>query len=134
MRAGGLEHGEIADGIYQRSSAFWFDAHHAWMGCDNVGNTTGQEPCTLVLNGYTWSEVAQDEIKTYSQNVTVPKCTTSSNCALHQVEFPQAFRNLTGLQIQAFVGTDERMFIVDDIALSWSNDTCAAGLLRLQYQ
>ncbi|WPH00394.1 Hypothetical protein R9X50_00322100 [Acrodontium crateriforme] len=134
VRAGGLEPGEIADGIYQRTSAFWFDAHNAWIGCDNVGKTAGQEPCVVVMNGYTWSDADHDEVETYSQNVTVPPCGKSSNCPLQQVEFPTSFRNLTGLQMQAFVRNDERMFIIDDISLSWSNDTCAAGLLRLKYQ
>lgn len=57
-------------------------------------------------------------------------CDKSSGCDLERVQFPAKFKGLSGLQIQAFVGKDERMFFMDNLSLSWTNNTCAAGLLR----
>jgi len=73
---------------------------------------------------------------TYGYNVEIPACKTltSENCQLQKVEFPQSFRSLTGLQIQAFTGNQQRMFFMDDLAMAWSNNTCAAGLLRQSSQ
>ncbi|KAK5110499.1 hypothetical protein LTR85_001012 [Meristemomyces frigidus] len=134
MTARSQKPGEIGDGTYEAMSAFWFDAYSAFFGCDNNGTDT----CTMVFTGYTYSPSAKDEIPSYTQNATIPPCagiaSGAGNCKLQQVFFPDAFRSLSGLQIQAFVGNTERMFFVDDIAMGWSNNTCEAGLTRLRYQ
>lgn len=134
MTARSQNPGEIGDGIYESSSVFWFDAYSAFFGCDN----NGTDVCTMVFTGYTYSPSAKDEIPTYTQNATIPPCagiaSGAGNCQMQQVYFPDSFRSLSGLQIQAFVGNTERMFFVDEMALAWSNNTCAAGLVREQYQ
>lgn len=122
--------GEIGDGPYEAMSAFWFDAHSAFLGCDNKG----PDSCTMMLTGYTWSPVAGNEIAAYTQNASIAPCPSLKNCKLQQVTFPDSFNTLSGLQIQAFVGEEQRMFFMDDLALAWSNNTCAAGLMRERYQ
>lgn len=122
--------GEIADGRYESLSAFWFDAYNTFVGCDNAG----PDDCTIVFSAYTWSTTAKDSIVTYTQNATISPCPMQQNCELQQVSFPDVFRSLSGIQMQAFVGKDERMFFMDDLSLGWSNNTCAAGLARLQHQ
>lgn len=122
--------GEFGDGPRDSMSAYWFDAYSAWLGCDDEG----PEPCTMVMKAYTWSPYAKAEILSYSQNVTMPPCPGFKNCHLRQVSFPASFRSLSGLQIQAFVGKEERMFFMDDLALHWSNSSCAAGLQRQMSQ
>jgi hypothetical protein len=127
---GSVKPGEIGDGPYESMSAFWFDAFTAFLGCDDGG----PDDCTMVFTGYTWSQTAGDEIATYSQNATLSACPGLKECQLQQMHFSDAFRGLSGLQIQAFVGNEQRMFFMDDLALGWSNSTCAAGLTRLRYQ
>lgn len=122
--------GEISDGIYEAMSAFWFNATSAFLGCDN----SGPDDCTLVFSAYTWSEGSGSEILSYSRNATVRPCLGFNNCQLQEVNFPPSFVGLSGLQIQAFVGNEERMFFMDDLALGWYNNTCEAGLTRLRYQ
>ena len=118
--------GEIGDGPRDSISAFWFDAYSAWLGCDNEG----PEACTMVFQAYTWSKATNDEIVSYTQNATLPACPDFKDCHLQKVSFPRSFRSLTGLQIQSFVGGEERMFFMDNLALHWSDHSCAAGLQR----
>ncbi|KAK3679115.1 hypothetical protein LTR37_021428 [Vermiconidia calcicola] len=118
--------GEISDGPRESISAFWFDARSAWLVCDNPG----PDVCTMVLSAYTWSASAKTEILAYSQNATVEGCPEFKDCQLKKIEFPSSFRGLTGLQVQAFVGKEPKMFFMDDLALRWSDNTCAAGMLR----
>ncbi|KAK3670665.1 hypothetical protein LTR78_009500 [Recurvomyces mirabilis] len=128
--AGSENPGEIADGPYQSMSAFWFDAFSSFVGCDN----SGPSDCTMVLTGYTWSPEAGREIPAYTQNMTVAPCPSLQGCVMQLINFPESFRGLSGLQMRAYVGQQERMFFVDNLALAWSNDTCAAGLERLRHQ
>ncbi|KAK4906541.1 hypothetical protein LTR28_000588 [Elasticomyces elasticus] len=53
-----------------------------------------------------------------------------TDCRLEQVQFPASFRGLSGLQFQASVGNEKKIFFMDDLSMAWSNNTCAAGLLR----
>lgn len=121
-----IEDGEFANGPYEASSFFWFDAFSAWLGCDNGG----PETCTLVMSGYTYSPLAKDEVLSFQRNSTLPACTDYKDCKLEKVEFPETFRGLSGLQIQAYVGEEERMFFMDDVDLRWTDNSCAAGLAR----
>jgi hypothetical protein len=118
--------GEIGDGPRESESAFWFDADSAWFGCDNPG----PKVCTLVFSAYTWSAVAKDEVLTFQQNATVSACKDFKDCHLQLIDFPTSFRGLTGVQIQAFVDNQPKMFFMDNLAMRWSNNSCAAGMLR----
>nr|OQO30623.1 hypothetical protein B0A51_03563 [Rachicladosporium sp. CCFEE 5018] len=122
----GGEPGEISNGQYDGNTAFWFDARTAWVGCDNLGPAS----CLLNVTGYIWDANINDDIGAHKTQYTVPPCPQQQNCQLVPITFPPSFRALTGLQIQAFVGEQQRMFFLDDLALGWSNDTCAAGLTR----
>ncbi|KAK5733813.1 hypothetical protein LTR17_009365 [Elasticomyces elasticus] len=129
VTARSVQPGEIGDGPYESNSAFWFDAFSAMMGCDNAG----PDPCTIIFTGYTYSAAAKDEIATYTQNATIAPCPAMDNCPLQPVSFPTSFRSLSGVRMQAFVGNEERMFFLDDMALGWSNNTCQAGMTRQRY-
>lgn len=118
--------GEVADGPRESINAFWFDALSGWFGCDNHG----PEDCRLEFTAYAWNPNIKTEDEVTSFNATIPACDKTKGCGMHLIAFPHNFISLTGLQIQAFVDKDERMFFVDDLSMSWSNNSCAAGLLR----
>ncbi|KAJ8611629.1 hypothetical protein MRB53_037853 [Persea americana] len=120
--------GEFGDGSSSAVSAFWFDAYSAWLGCDNPG----PESCTYVITAFVWDEEGRREKQIDQQTATTSACPGFQNCQLQEVQFPQSFVNLTGLQIQAYKGADQVMFFMDDVQLAWSNNTCAAGLRRAQ--
>ncbi|KAI6874048.1 hypothetical protein KC338_g1370 [Hortaea werneckii] len=121
-RSSTMESGEVGDGPYESASAFWFNAYSAFFGCDSP------DGCTMVFTGYTYSADAKDEVPSYSQNATIPACPTltsgNASCQLQRVDFPNAFRGLSGLRMQAFSGNEERMFFLDDLALGWANNNC----------
>ena len=127
---GMIRPGEIGDGAIDSLSAFWFNAYDAWFGCDNEG----PDECTMVFSAYSWSPSAKTEILTYTQNASLPGCPGFNDCHLQQVQFPYSFRGLSGLQMQAYVGNEQRIFFMDNLALGWSNNSCAAGLQRLRGQ
>ncbi|KAL1585987.1 hypothetical protein WHR41_04755 [Cladosporium halotolerans] len=121
------EPGEITDGPYDGLSAFWFNARGAWLGCDN----NGPEPCVFNVTGWTWNSQIGDEVATYNTQIEVPACSTSSGCKLQHVNFPDSFRGLSGIQIQAFANGKPRMFFMDDLELGWYDNSCAAGMQRM---
>ncbi|KAI7363238.1 hypothetical protein KC354_g6645 [Hortaea werneckii] len=129
-RSSTMESGEVGDGPYESASAFWFDAYSAFFGCDSP------DGCTMVFTGYTYSADAKDEVPSYSQNATIPACPTltsgNASCQLQRVDFPRAFRGLSGLRMQAFSGNEERMFFLDDLALGWTNNDCEADTKLLK--
>ncbi|RMY95720.1 hypothetical protein D0861_00583 [Hortaea werneckii] len=131
-RSSTMESGEVGDGPYESASAFWFNAYSAFFGCDSP------DGCTMVFTGYTYSADAKDEVPSYSQNATIPACPTlnsgNASCQLQRVDFPTAFRGMSGLRMQAFSGNEERMFFLDDLALGWASNTCEAGMARLEHQ
>lgn len=122
IRPGEIEANNIA------IRAFWFDAYSAFLGCDNAG----PQDCRMEFSGYTYTGFTDDEILTYQQNVTIPACPSQKGCQLQQVEFPVVMRGLSGLQIRAFVGDEQRIWFMDNLALGWYDTSCAAGMKRAQ--
>ena len=110
------------------SSVFWFNAYSAYLGCDNAG----PDVCTMQVTGYVWQASSRGEVPAFHQNVTLPACPGYKDCKLQKVEFARSMVGLSGIQIQAFVRGEQRMWYMDDLAMGWYNNTCAAGLLRLQ--
>lgn len=126
-----MEDGEIGDGRYESSPSFWFNAYSAWFGCDSP------DGCVMRFTGYTYDVEQQDGIPAYTQNFTIEGCpaltSSSASCQLQQVTFPESFRGLSAIQMEAFSGDEEKMFFMDDLALGWTNTTCEAGMDRGKY-
>lgn len=123
--ARGEHAGEIGAGDRASESAFWFNAYSAYLGCDNEG----PENCTMQVSGYKYKG-GQKESLAHQANFTIEGCPKFKDCHLKKVKFPREMVGLSGVQFQAFVGGKKRAFFMDDLALGWSNNTCAAGLLR----
>lgn len=97
------------------------------MGC----NDGGPAECAIKILGYTYSSATDNPDPSFTQTVTLPPCPGLVNCTLTQVNFADEFRSLTGLEIIATIGGTPVTWFMDDLRLSWSNDTCAAGLRRV---
>ncbi|KAL1306693.1 hypothetical protein AAFC00_005363 [Neodothiora populina] len=123
--AGGEHVGEIGAGDRASQSAFWFNAYSAYLGCDNAG----PEDCTVQVSGYVFQGSGK-EVMAYQQNFTLPGCPGFDNCRLKHVFFPKSMVGLSGLQFQASVNGEHRVFFMDNLSLGWYNNTCAAGLMR----
>ncbi|KAI5199965.1 hypothetical protein E4T39_05966 [Aureobasidium subglaciale] len=130
---GGQLPGELGAGIRRSSNAFWFNAYSAQLGCDYESNAS----CTLQITGLVYQNETKTEVAAYHQTVRLPPCSPSIgdplmiNCQLTEVLFAQSMQGLSGLRVQACsdAGT-ARSWFMGDLALGWTNNTCAAGLLR----
>ncbi|KAL8745194.1 MAG: hypothetical protein Q9190_002650 [Brigantiaea leucoxantha] len=113
--------GEIGAGPRASDNAYWVDAFSAWIGCANGGPSK----CQINILGY-------DALDTRiaSQSVTQPPCPGLENCTLSQIYFTAQFRELAGIQIEAFVDEKPVTFYMDNLNLGWSNNSCAAQLER----
>lgn len=127
---GGRLAGEIGAGIRRSSSAFWFNAYHAYLGCDNHS----AHPCKLQITGLVYQEQTKSEVAAFHQTVSILPCLLPDNCELKQIHFDSSMKALSSLRIQASANDEPVSWFMDNLALGWSNNTCAAGLLRERSQ
>ena len=108
--------------------AFWFNAYEADLGCDNEGPNS----CFMRISGYQWDERRQNDVMATQQIAIIPPCNQTAGCELTPVIFQDTFRQLTAIKIEAYAGGSARNWYMDDLSLGWWNNTCAAGLRRLE--
>ena len=123
--SGGLDlqlNGEIGAGPRANRNAYWIDVHSAWLGCANGGPSD----CIITVHGY----IDGGSSSRVTQNINLPPCPGLKNCSLALVNFDGGFRGLTGLQILATADAKAVDYYIDDLHLGWSNNSCAAQLLR----
>jgi hypothetical protein len=127
--SGTLLPGELGAGPRASVSAYWFHAYSGYFGCALSGIT----PCVLRISGYRYDEVLKEEVLVAEQNSTIPACWGYIKCRLTQVTFNDQFRGLSGIQFNAFTAGlgIPQVHMMDDLALEWYNNTCAAGILRI---
>lgn len=118
-----IEPGEFAEDNGGNPS-FWFDPVSAAVGCDSPSSD-----CTLEATAWAWNSSIQDESPLHQHNYTLPPC-QGEDCKLKQIDFPDNFANLTGVQFRAIADSKPRMFFVDNLNMRWSNNSCAAGQQR----
>ncbi|KAG9892367.1 hypothetical protein KCU98_g16983, partial [Aureobasidium melanogenum] len=122
--------GEIGAGIRRSSSAFWFDAYSAYLGCDN----RSADQCKLQITGLVYHEETKSEVAAFHQTMFLSPCLLPNHCELKQFHFDLSMKALSGLRIEASVNDGPVSWFMDNLALGWSNNTCAAGLLREESQ
>ncbi|THY08160.1 hypothetical protein D6D01_09677 [Aureobasidium pullulans] len=123
---GGQLSGEIGAGTSRSSNAFWFNAHGAYLGCENHS----AHECVLKITGLVYQSETKSEVAAFHQTVKLLPCYLPDNCHLTQIDFSESMKGLSGLRIQASVNEEPVSWFMDNLALGWSNNTCAAGLLR----
>jgi hypothetical protein len=123
---GGQLPGEIGAGRRRSSSAFWFDAHSAYLGCDNPS----AYQCELEITGLVYHEKTKSEVAAFHQTLSILPCHLPNNCELQQVHFDLSMKELSGIRIQASANYEPVNWFMDNLTLGWSNNTRAAGLLR----
>ena len=124
----GQRPGELGAGPRASIDAYWFNVYGAYLGCNN----SGPAECSVTISGFSWDHTVQQEILFTQQAFKIPPCPSFLDCHLTSIEFPSLFRGLSGLQILAtLTGSDSPIvFYMDNLSMSWYNNTCAAGLIR----
>ena len=116
--------GGVGAGPHAEYNTYWIDAHSAWLGCANGGPSD----CIITLTGY----AKGGNTVAVTQTVVQPPCLGLKGCSLALVSFHDGFRSLTTLQIIATVNAEAVDWYMDDLSLSWTNNSCAAQTLRSQ--
>lgn len=124
--AGLVMNGEIGAGSRSSDTAYWIDAHSAWLGCSDGGSTD----CSITINGFR-NESSEAAI---TQTITQQPCPGLKNCSLTFVEMNGSFLGLSGLQIVAAIAGKPVDYYIDDLKLEWSDNTCTAQQERSSSQ
>jgi hypothetical protein len=68
-----------------------------------------------------------------TEKYSVAACPTlaEKNCALKVVDIDPIFTDLTNIRINVTVADEPKRWWMDDLRLGWTNNTCAAGLCRI---
>lgn len=123
--AAGARPGELGAGPRANNPYFWFDATSAYFGCDDAGPSN----CDVSLRGFTWDNNTQAEVQTAELDLTLYPC-SKRPCQLQFASLGMGFVGLSGLQIQASVKGQARVFFIDDLDMAWADDSCEAGRVR----
>lgn len=127
--AGTLLPGELGAGPRASVPAYWFNAYSGYFGCALSGLT----PCVLQISGYRYDEEVKQEVLVASQKSRLPACWGYVDCRLTQVFLNDGFRGLSGIQFRAYtegLGIPQ-VHMMDELAMSWWNNSCSAGILRM---
>ncbi|EPQ64955.1 BgtA-20500 [Blumeria graminis f. sp. tritici] len=119
--------GDIRSGDHGRTGCFRFNTHGAFFGCDSKG-----PDCDFSFTGFRFNRESQESIEVVSQRRSITACPSLINCELLPIELGDAFEDLDTLRINVTVAGQPKIWWMDDLSLSWKNDTCAAGLCRLR--
>ncbi|KAF2402555.1 hypothetical protein EJ06DRAFT_345411 [Trichodelitschia bisporula] len=123
-----VQPGEIGAGPRANSKYFHFGAFSAEMGCDH----SGLDFCQMMITGYGW-EGGKQVVKV-RQEVDIPPCDTMPHCKLSHIGFRQDFRDLSGIQFEAFINGTQRIFVMDNLQLQWTDNSCEAGTYRTSHR
>lgn len=131
---GSMMAGSFGAGLRAFNNIYYFDASSAFVGCNNTASTT---KCQIVATAYQWRPdnaslptIGQEHVVD-TQYFSPPTCATKENCTLTQITFAPTFIGLSSINLYAKVNGAVVGFFIDDIALTWSNNTCGAGLARI---
>lgn len=135
--AAGMQPGEIGAGPRGSNNAWWFDAFGASFGCPY----DGPNECYLDVVGYTWYDPNSIEQPAPTERFLIPKCQggfSPKDCQLHYVRFGANYTGLSGIQFMFWISAPYpqkwqmlQPFLMDNLQLGWSNNSCEAGLLRI---
>lgn len=86
----------------------------------------------MQVKGFAWDQTSNSEVLATQYSFNLAPCPGFVNCHLAPVEFPDDFKNLSGLQILASVNGVTQVFFMDNLRMGWVNNTCTAATERMQ--
>lgn len=110
------------------TDTYWFNAHSAYVAFDNP---TSDPRTVCEFNATAWKSDGFKEYIFESHPYLIAPCANNMTCHLQEITFPGDWNNLTTLNFTATVAGETRGFYLDALSLGWSNNSCAAGLTRV---
>ncbi|OAP58937.1 hypothetical protein AYL99_06234 [Fonsecaea erecta] len=129
--AGSIPPSSFGAGPRNYDNNYWFSASSAYVGCDN-GSRNLSQICDFVATAYQWDNITQTEVVVATQHFRIPPCPDFTKCQLTEIDFNYLFYKMSTLSFYANVQGQVSQFWIDSIDMNWYNNTCAAGLARLQ--
>lgn len=129
--AGSIPDSSFGAGPRNYDNRYWFTAYSAWVGCDN-GATNLSQTCDFVATAYQWDNLTQTELVVATQHFQIPPCPGFVDCQLTKITFSYLFYKLSTLSFYANVQGNISQFWLDSLNMNWYNNTCEAGLARIQ--
>ena len=117
--------GAIGNGENALLGCFNFNALGMSLGCNSTGPN-----CDWQFTGLRYNNVTKATDTITSQMLSTAACPALANCTLVPVSLDGTFQNLTELRINVTVAGVDRIWWLDDLNLSWYDDSCNAGLCR----
>lgn len=99
-----------------------------YIGCNNGSN---DGPCTLTVTGSKYSSELKAEHPSLKKTFDIGACPDDEVCVLQHIEFPEEMEGLSSLGFEVTVLDSPVTWYIDDIQLSWFNNTCLAGMKRV---
>lgn len=118
--------GQISDGDDAITGCFTFNLYGAAFGCDSSG-----PGCDFSFTGYTFDIKTKKETLVAALDLSIPACASRKGCSLTKIELDDTFQDLTHIRINATVASEPKTWYMDDLNLGWFNNTCAAGMCRI---
>ncbi|KIW89012.1 uncharacterized protein Z519_10497 [Cladophialophora bantiana CBS 173.52] len=129
--AGAIPPSSFGAGPRNYDNNYWFSASSAYVGCDN-GSRNLSKICDFVATAYQWDNVTETEVVVATQHFRIPPCPDFNKCQLTQIDFNYLFYKMSTLSFYANVQGQVSQFWIDSIDMNWYNNTCTAGLARIQ--
>ena len=123
--------GGFGAGPRAASDMFWFNVDSAYVGCNN---SQASVDCDFAVYGYRYDNVTQDSREFVTVHFPVPGCQDFEGCSLARIDFGDWFEGISAIAFTASVNGTGVNWFMDSVAMSWWNNTCAAGLYRIQHE
>jgi hypothetical protein len=120
--------GALGNGENVLLGCFDFNALGMSLGCDSTG-----PDCDWQFTGLRYNNVTKATDTITTQTMSTAACRSLSNCDLVPIFLDNTFTNLTELRINVTVAGIEKIWWLDDLNLSWFDDSCDAGLCRQEH-
>ncbi|TAQ84206.1 hypothetical protein B7494_g7471 [Chlorociboria aeruginascens] len=113
--------GDIEDGDFGATGCFHFNFYGASFGCDSHGPL-----CIFTFTGFRLDNTTRETTTVVSKQYSVPACPSLKKCDLTLVTVDDTFRDLTSIRLNVTVGSDPKIWWMDDLQLGWTDNSCVA--------
>ena len=120
--------GALGNGENALLGCFNFNTLGMSLGCDSTG-----PDCDWQFTGLRYNDISKATDTITSQTMSTVACPVLSNCDLVPVFLDSTFINLTELRINVTVAGVDKIWWLDDLKLSWFDDSCDSGLCRQEH-
>lgn len=115
---------KIGVGAQKSTSCFSFSFYGSELGCKSNG-----PDCVFNITGLRYDYESRQERTAVSHVIQIPACHDLENCKLVPTRVA-GFEHLTSVLISMTVDGEETPWLMDNLSLGWSDNTCDTAACR----